>query len=125
MRVGYRAVGAIAAAGLWTWRAQPLRAQDTAAGRQVFAQCSVCHSTDGSNGVGPSLRGVVGRKAGSVAGFRYSRAMKTVGITWDEQQLTDYLADPQKIVPGNVMPFAGVSDAKQRADVVAYLVTLK
>ena len=125
MPVAHSVVGAIAGAGLWIWCVQPLRAQDTAAGHQIFAQCSVCHSTDGTNGVGPTLRGVVGRKAGTVAGFRYSRAMKTADITWDEQHLTDYLADPQKEVPGNVMPFAGMSDVKQRADIVAYLVTLK
>ena len=125
MQRGARAVGALVGAGLWIWCAQLLRAQDTAAGHQAFGQCSVCHSTDGSNGVGPTLRGVVGRKAGTVAGFRYSRAMKAIDITWDERQLTDYLADPQKVVPGNVMPFAGMSDAKQRADIVAYLATLK
>ncbi len=125
MPVAHSVVGAIAGAGLWIWCVQPLRAQDTAAGHQIFAQCSVCHSTDGTNGVGPTLRGVVGRKAGTVAGFRYSRAMKAADITWDERHLTDYLADPQKEVPGNVMPFAGMSDVKQRADIVAYLVTLK
>ena len=124
MHVAFRWVGVLGGASLWICCAQTLRAQDTAAGHQIFAQCSVCHSTDGSNGVGPTLRGVVGRKAGTVAGFRYSRAMKTADITWDEQHLTDYLADPQKIVPGNVMPFAGMTAAKQRADIVAYLRTL-
>jgi cytochrome c len=99
------------------------RAQDAAAGKGVFAPCSACHSVDGSNGVGPSLQGVVGRKAGSFAGFRYSRAMKNAGLTWDAASLDAYIADPQKAVPGNVMPFSGIADARQRADLIAYLAT--
>jgi cytochrome c len=118
-------LGAIVLAGLSFSSARPAIAQDASAGREVFTQCSVCHSTDGTNGTGPTLRGVVGRQAGTVAGFRYSRAMKAANLTWDAQRLADYLADPQKVVPGNVMPFAGLSDAKQRADVIAYLATLK
>ncbi|HEV2685551.1 MAG TPA: cytochrome c family protein [Actinomycetota bacterium] len=100
-------------------------AQSSDAGKQVFAQCSPCHSIDGSNGVGPRLSGVVGRKAGSVAGFRYSRAMKGSNVVWDDKALDAYVADPQKAIPGNLMPFAGVADAKQRADLIAYLQTLK
>jgi cytochrome c len=103
----------------------PALAQSVDAGKQVFAQCSPCHSIDGSNGVGPSLSGVVGRKAGSVAGFRYSRAMKSSNTTWDDKSLDAYIADPQKAIPGNLMPFAGIADAKQRADLIAYLQTLK
>jgi cytochrome c len=100
-------------------------AQGSDAGKAVYAQCSACHSVDGSNGVGPTLQGVIGRKAGSVAGFRYSRAMKGSSIVWDDKTLDAYVADPQKAIPGNVMPFAGIADAKQRADLVAYLQTLK
>jgi cytochrome c len=91
----------------------------------VFAPCSVCHSTDGSNGVGPSLKGIVGRKAGSSAGFRYSRGMRAANLTWDAVALDKYLTDPQSLVPGNVMPFAGVIDSKSRAELIAYLQTLK
>jgi cytochrome c len=80
---------------------------------------------DGSNGVGPSLQGINGRKAGSFAGFLYSRAMKNAGHAWDAKSLDAYLADPQKAVPGNLMPYSGVTDAKQRADLIAYLATLK
>ena len=105
--------------------AAPSIAQDAAAGKQAYAQCAVCHSTDGTSGVGPSLQGIVGRKAGAFAGFRYSRAMKGAGFTWDDKSLDAYLADPQKAVPGNVMPFSGIADAKQRADVISYLNTLK
>lgn len=94
-------------------------------GKQIYAQCIACHSIDGSIGVGPSLSGVVGRKAGSAAGFRYSRAMRGSNIVWDEKSLDAFISDPQKVVPGNVMPFAGVADAKQRADLIAYLQTLK
>lgn len=104
--------------------AMAAQAQEVAAGRTAFAQCSACHSVDGTNGVGPSLKGVVGRKAGSFPGFRYSRAMKGAGFKWDDKTLAAYLADPQKVVPGNVMPFSGVADEKQRADLVAYLMTL-
>lgn len=103
----------------------PAQAQDIAAGKAVFAQCAACHSVDGSNGAGPTLQGVVGRKAGSVSGFRYSRAMRNAGDAWDAARLDAYLADPQAALPGNVMPFSGLSDAKARADLVAYLATLK
>lgn len=101
------------------------RAQDAVAGKQVFAQCIACHSVDGKVGVGPSLQGILGRKSGESPGFHYSRAMKGAGITWNGKALNAYLADPQKVVPGNVMPFSGVVDAKDRADLIAYLGTLK
>jgi cytochrome c len=100
-------------------------AQDADAGKKAFAQCSVCHSTDGTNGVGPTLQGIVGSKAGEVPGFRFSRAMKASNILWDDKSLDTYLADPQKTIPGNVMPFSGIADAKERADLIAYLKTLK
>lgn len=105
--------------------ATPAIAQDAAAGKAAYNQCIACHSIDGSNGAGPSLKGIDGRKAGSVPGFRYSRAMKAAPHNWDAQTLDAYLASPQKIVPGNVMPFSGVADASQRADLVAYLLSLK
>ena len=100
-------------------------AQDAAAGKAAFAPCAACHSVGGNNGAGPSLQGVIGRKAGAFAGFRYSAAMRAVGTTWDPVSLDAYIADPQKAIPGNVMPFPGVPDAKVRADIVAYLATLK
>jgi cytochrome c len=100
-------------------------AQDGVAGKKVFAQCSVCHSTDGTNGVGPTLQGIVGSKAGAVPGFRFSRAMKGSNIVWDDESLDAYLTEPQKAIPGNVMPFSGLADAKERADLIAYLRTLQ
>jgi len=105
--------------------ASAAQAQDVTAGKAVYAQCSACHTVDGANGVGPTLQGIVGRKAGTFAGFRFSRAMKGSGLTWDEKTLSAYLAEPQKVVPGNVMPFSGIADEKQRADLIAYLATLK
>jgi cytochrome c len=100
-------------------------AQDLAAGKAAFAQCVACHSIDGSNGAGPSLKGIDGRSTGSLEGFRFSRALKSAGYAWDAKALDAYIADPQKAIPGNVMPFSGLPDAKQRADLIAYLKTLK
>jgi len=92
----------------------------------AFAQCAVCHSTEaGKNGVGPSLAGVVGRKAGSIAGFAYSDANKASGLTWDEKTLDIYLTNPMKMVPGTKMTFAGIPDAAKRKEVIDYLKTLK
>lgn len=99
----------------------PVAAQDVAAGKRAFEPCSVCHSIEGSKGTGPSLKGVVGRKAGTLAGFRYSRAMKGSGVTWDSKSLDAYLTDPQAFMAGNVMPFSGVGDAAARAAIIAYL----
>jgi cytochrome c len=109
---------AIAAFGATAW------AQDAETGRQAFAACAPCHAPD-QNGVGPKISGVLNRAAGSVEGFRYSRAMKNSGIVWDEKSLDAYLAEPQKLVPGNLMPFSGIADAKKRSDLIAYLGTFK
>jgi cytochrome c len=101
------------------------QAQDVTAGKAVFGQCAACHSLDGKNGVGPSLEGIVGRTAGTAPGFHYSHAMSKVGKPWDAASLAAFIESPQKEVPGNVMPFSGLPDAKQRADLLAYLQTLK
>jgi cytochrome c len=125
MKRGRRVLDVIAATGLGLLLATYAAAQDADAGKQVFSQCSVCHSVDGTNGAGPTLKGIVGSKAGEVPGFRFSRAMKGSSVSWDDKALDAFLADPQKVIPGNVMPFSGLADAKQRADVIAYLKTLK
>ena len=104
--------------------AGPAWAQDVETGKQTFAACAPCHAPD-QNGVGPKLGGVFNRAAGSVEGFRYSRAMKNSKIVWDQKSLDAYLAEPQKSVPGNLMPFSGIADAKKRGDLIAYLATLK
>jgi cytochrome c len=103
------------------------QAGDPAKGKMVFQRCAVCHRVekDGGNGLGPNLFGVVGRKAGTVADFAYSPAMKNSGITWTADKLTAYITHPAKIVPGNRMAFAGINDQGQVGDVVAYLATLK
>jgi cytochrome c len=105
--------------------APPAAAQDATAGQRVFTQCAACHSIDGSTKTGPTLKGIIGRKAGAIAEFRYSRAMKRAAIVWDAATLDAYLSHPQQEIPGNTMPFAGIADAKQRADLVAYLQTLQ
>ena len=102
-------------------------AGDAVKGKVVFQRCTICHRAekDGGNGLGPNLFGVVGRKAGSVADFPYSAAMKGSGITWTPDKLTAYITHPAKVVPGNRMAFAGINDQGQVGDVVAYLATLK
>jgi cytochrome c2 len=95
---------------------------DAARGQQKFEECIACHSTErGQNGVGPSLYGVLGRKAGELADFRYSPAVKRSGITWSEQTIDAFVTDPQKMIPANRMPYAGMPDANDRADLIAYL----
>ncbi|HEY8698858.1 MAG TPA: cytochrome c family protein [Rhizomicrobium sp.] len=104
-----------------------LAAGDPAAGKSMFSRCAACHNATkgGPNMIGPNLFGVVGRNAGSKPGFSYSNAMKSSGITWTPDKLDTYLTHPAQVVPGNRMAFAGISDAKQRADLIAYLGTLK
>jgi cytochrome c len=96
-------------------------------GQTVFGQCAICHSSakGGGNRIGPALFGVVGRKAGTAPGFSYSAAMKAAGFVWTNEKLDAYIKSPALTVPGNRMPFAGLSSASDRADLIAYLDTLK
>ncbi len=95
---------------------------DAVAGRQVFKKCQACHSLDpGKTILGPSLAGIVGRKSGAEPDFNYSPAMKQAALTWDLATLDSYLMDPQKIVPGNRMPFPGLKTDHDRKDVIAFL----
>jgi cytochrome c len=105
----------------------PAQAKDAAAGQAVFkSQCSICHSPSlGKNNVGPSLFGVVGRHTASVAGFHYSAGNQAADLTWSEATLEKYIDSPKAIVPGTTMSFAGIKDAEKRADLIAYLSTLK
>lgn len=97
---------------------------DAAAGEQVFAVCTTCHSVEeGVNKTGPSLHGIVGREAGTVADYNYTDANKNSGITWTPEELFVYLADPQAKIPGTKMVFPGIDDPQQRADLIAYLET--
>ena len=95
---------------------------DVQRGTQVFAQCKVCHSLEaGKNMVGPSLHGLVGRKAGSVPGFAYSPAMKNSNVTWNNDTLSKYLTDPKAFIPGDKMAFTGIKDPSKLGDLLAYL----
>ncbi len=103
----------------------PARAQDAAAGAAAFLQCADCHSPGADDGVGPGLKGVAGRPAGKRPNFAYSAAMAKSTLTWDAATLDRFLAAPQKVVPGTSMAYPGDEDAKERADLVAYLQSLK
>lgn len=95
---------------------------DPKRGEKLFEECVACHMLERDvEGVGPSLYGMFGRKAGSSDSFRYSPAMKRSNIAWTPQTLDAYLADPQKMVPANRMPYAGMPDARDRAEVILYL----
>ena len=110
------ALGLVAAAGV----AQPQG--DPGRGEKRFEECASCHSIAADeNGVGPALKGIINRKAASVEDFRYSPAMQRSGITWTAETLDTFISDPQKMVPGNRMAYAGMSDAADRADLISYL----
>ncbi|WP_234035026.1 c-type cytochrome [Aurantiacibacter sediminis] len=95
---------------------------DASAGEQVFAQCGACHVVEpGVNRIGPSLHGIVGNEAGQVEGFNYSPANANSGIEWTPEKMFQYLENPQRVIPGTTMTFAGLSDPQDRADVIAYL----
>ncbi|WP_298963068.1 cytochrome c family protein [uncultured Methylobacterium sp.] len=98
------------------------QAQDAAAGEKAFAVCKACHAF-GKNGVGPDLKGVIGRKAGTHEGYNYSAALKGSGLTWDEPTMKKWLADPKGTVPGTKMVYAGMKDEKKLDDLIAYLKT--
>ncbi|MEO8318480.1 MAG: cytochrome c family protein [Bradyrhizobium sp.] len=98
-------------------------AQDAAAGEKVFGVCKMCHQIGegAKNAVGPALNGVIGRKAGTAAGYSYSDANKNSGITWDEATFREYIKDPKAKVPGTKMIFAGLKDEQKTNDLVAFL----
>lgn len=97
-------------------------AGDVAAGRLVFRKCQACHSMEaGKNMLGPSLAGVIGRKAGTLPGYDYSPAMKKADLVWNAQTLDQYLSNPGKTVPGNKMPFPGLKTDHDRDDVIAFI----
>jgi cytochrome c len=104
-----------------------MAAGDAKKGADVFAgECGDCHSPkEGKAKKGPPLFGVNGRKAGTVADFAYSDAMKQSGITWAPDKIDTYITKPKKLVPGGKMKYDGLDDAAERADVIAYLLSLK
>jgi nitrite reductase (NO-forming) len=84
---------------------------DSTPGRQVFRKCQACHSLEpGKNLLGPSLEGIIGRKAETAPGYSYPPAMQGANVVWDAKTLDAYLAEPEKVVPGNKMPFPGIED---------------
>ena len=102
-------------------------AQDVAAGEKSFAVCRACHQIgpNAKNAVGPVLNGVVGRTAGTYPGYAYSTANKNSGLTWNEETLQQYLANPQAMVKGTKMVFPGLKDPAKVKDVIAFLKTYK
>jgi cytochrome c len=93
----------------------------------AFALCGACHPTShgGDNGIGPNLRGIVGRPAGASPGYMYSAAMKNSQINWGPDNLDRYIASPATTVPGNAMTYRGEPDPSARAAIIAYLQTLQ
>jgi cytochrome c len=119
------AIVALAVAG---WAAPALAAGNPGEGEKVFKRvCTSCHipTAEGPKRLGPTLFGVIGRKSGAVEGFRYSEANKNANIVWSVENLDPYLTDPKKVIPGTIMAFAGVKKPDERADLIAYLATLK
>jgi cytochrome c len=96
---------------------------DIKRGEKVFENCRACHAMEkeAPSTVGPSLHGMFGRKAGEGDDFRYSPAMRRSGISWNAQTLDTFIADPQKAVPANRMPFDGIPNARDRADLILYM----
>ena len=95
-------------------------APDAARGQQLYARCAACHALTFDR-VGPRHCGLLGRRAGSVPGFDYSPAMKKSGIVWNEKTLDRFLTKPLAMVPGSTMTYAGVPEASDRGDLIAYL----
>jgi cytochrome c len=121
LRIGVLVVSVAVASG-------SARAQDAAEGEKVFRrQCFICHTVDqgGPNKQGPNLFGIVGRKTGSVEGFRYTSANKNADIVWTPETLDPYLVNPRKVIPGTNMAFAGLRSEADRKNLIAYLQTLK
>jgi cytochrome c len=113
-----------AVALLVAFDAQAFAADSSAArGQRVFGACAACHSLQpDQNMTGPSLAQLWNRKAGSLASFsRYSSAMKSANVEWNDKTLDEWIADPQHVIPGNQMTFDGIKDPKQRADLIAFL----
>jgi cytochrome c len=98
-------------------------AADAEHGKALYQTCAACH-TERPDALGPSLKGVVGRKSAALEDFRYSNPMKRANLVWDEANLRDYIKDPQAKVKGNRMPYGGLTEAKDVDDIIAYLKTL-
>ena len=116
------AVLGLALLGSAVWDGPAHADGDPAKGEAKFQECAACHKLEaGVNNVGPSLHGIIGRKAGEISDFRYSPAIKRSGITWTPDTLDAFIKEPQALVPANRMPYAGLADPAARADLIAYL----
>ncbi len=102
----------------------PAAAADSEHGKVLYQTCAACH-TERPDALGPSLKGVVGRKSAALEDFRYSNPMKRANLVWDEKNLREYIQDPQAKVKGNRMPYGGVTDGKDVDDIIAYLKVLQ
>ena len=95
---------------------------DTVKGKKVFKKCVACHSLqEGKNKIGPSLYNLLGRKAGSVDGYKYSKAMKNSDVVWDEESLDKFLTKPRKFIKKTKMSFRGIKKKSLRDDIISYL----
>lgn len=101
----------------------PAQTRADEAGEKVFKKyCTACHTVEpGKTKIGPSLAGIVGRKAGSIPGFTYTDANKNSGIVWDEAKLDQYLVDPKAMIPGTKMIFTGIKKDDERKALIDYL----
>ena len=120
-----RAIALLAAMSVGVLAAGQSQAQDAAAGEKVFTKCKACHIIDADkNKIGPSLKGVIGRTAGTHADFKYSQGMidaGKAGLVWDDAKLTEYLRDPRGMIKGGKMAFPGLKKDDDIANVIAYL----
>jgi len=96
-------------------------AGDPVKGKKVFRKCVACHSLqEGKNKMGPPLNNLLGRKAGSVDGYKYSKAMKNSGVVWDEESLDKFLTKPRKFIPKTKMSFRGIKKKSLRDDLISF-----
>jgi cytochrome c len=120
---GFAPIAALAASLALSGPAAAQAKPPAALGKLIFLRCAACHSVDkgGPNKVGPNLSGVVGRKSGVMAGYRYSPALAAANLTWTEANLDKWLTRPAGLVPGTSMVFAGLAKPEERGAVIAYL----
>jgi cytochrome c len=109
---------------LLAFAASSAAAADSDHGKALYQTCAACH-TERPDALGPSLKGVVGRKSAALEDFRYSNPMKRANLVWDETNLREYIQDPQAKVKGNRMPYGGLTDGKDVDDIIAYLKVLQ
>lgn len=118
----------VLAAAVAAWAVPASAAGNAANGQRLFTiRCAICHSAPqgGPNKIGPNLFGIVGRKAGALPGYSYSQAMKNSPVVWNQATLRAYLTSPARNVPGGKMAFAGIPNATEMDDMLAYLASLK